>query len=110
MTDKLCARKGYRHLSWFPEAPDLQEKTDHLIAICNVCPSRAECLADARGRMETAGVWGGQDFSLRTRVRRPRPTPPGEHACPMCARSFTSITGLRVHRGKEHAGLFVVAA
>lgn len=29
---------------------------------CQRCPVRAECLADARARGETSGVWGGVIF------------------------------------------------
>jgi hypothetical protein len=67
VTDRLCARKGYQHLTWFPEAPNLDAKVKHLIAICNLCPSQAACLADAEARRETDGVWGGKHFAPRKR-------------------------------------------
>lgn len=38
--------------------------------ICARCPVTAECLADALGRNERYGVWGGLNVRERNRLRR----------------------------------------
>lgn len=59
---------------WFPEPPYHEgrprnaerlryaEDVEWAISICQDCPVKAECLADAERRGERFGVWGGVDF------------------------------------------------
>lgn len=39
-------------------------------AACGFCPAQAACLAYAIAQGETAGVWGGRDFTPTTRKRK----------------------------------------
>lgn len=57
--------------TWFPEPPHSRESKAHeryardvsfAVTICNVCPVKDLCLADAESRNETLGIWGGKDF------------------------------------------------
>jgi WhiB family redox-sensing transcriptional regulator len=118
VTDRLCARKGYQHINFFPQT---KEQEQEAIAICGYCPTRATCLADAEARRETWGVHGGKNFYVgRRKAAKKKPkknrtkprvkklaTPPGEYGCPFCPRSFMTAHGLRTHRGVEHAGEIV---
>lgn len=45
------------------------ERVAFAIAICDDCPVKAACLADAESRNEKHGVWGGRDF-YQTRTQR----------------------------------------
>lgn len=45
------------------------EKVAFAISICDECPVKAECLADAESRDEQYGIWGGKDF-YQTRTQR----------------------------------------
>jgi WhiB family transcriptional regulator, redox-sensing transcriptional regulator len=51
---------------WFPESQHGSNKrikeTAIAISICQECPVRAECYADALERGEHYGIWGGVDF------------------------------------------------
>jgi len=44
---------------WFSDFPVEVEQAKRL---CRGCPVRHECFADAVGRREAAGVWGGELF------------------------------------------------
>jgi hypothetical protein len=39
-------------------------------AACGFCPAQPACLAYALAQGETAGVWGGRDFTPTTRKRK----------------------------------------
>lgn len=45
------------------------------IAVCADCPVRADCLADAVGRDERYGIWGGRAFDERTSLKHQPPLP-----------------------------------
>lgn len=45
------------------------EQVAFAISICDECPVKAECLADAESRNEQYGIWGGKDFH-KTRTER----------------------------------------
>lgn len=45
------------------------EQVEFAISICNECPVKARCLADAESRNERYGIWGGKDFH-QTRTER----------------------------------------
>lgn len=47
-------------------APERQDAA----AACGFCPAQAACLAYALAQGETAGVWGGRDFTSTTRSRK----------------------------------------
>lgn len=53
-----------------PGAPMHQPELTEPHALCQKCPVRAECLADALARGEEFGVWGGQDEHERDRTLR----------------------------------------
>jgi WhiB family redox-sensing transcriptional regulator len=55
---------------WFAEHPTAIEQAK---ALCAECPIKSLCLAGARERKETAGVWGGQLFVNGVVVARKRP-------------------------------------
>lgn len=39
--------------------------------VCNRCPVKADCLADALGRNEEWGIWGGLDERQRRALSKP---------------------------------------
>ena len=55
---------------WFAESPADVELAK---ALCRACPLRNECLANALGREEPWGVWGGELFAHGVIVARKRP-------------------------------------
>lgn len=88
--DALCATPGLDPDAWFPKPPNsgwshddkdkaprrprgygardvYAQKVAYAISICDDCPVKAQCLADAESRNETHGIWGGKDFH-RTRT------------------------------------------
>lgn len=50
--------------------PDEGEHPTEALAICAVCPVRAECLEEAIRTDERHGVWGGMTARQRNRARR----------------------------------------
>jgi WhiB family redox-sensing transcriptional regulator len=54
---------------WYPE---IGESPHAAKRICGVCPVREACLADALGRREPHGVWGGLTTNERHAVLRER--------------------------------------
>ena len=84
--DALCATPGLDPEIWFPLPPNspqeskrprkhretgareiYAQKVAYAISICDTCPVKAQCLADAENRNERHGIWGGKDF-YRTRT------------------------------------------
>jgi WhiB family redox-sensing transcriptional regulator len=61
----LCAQTD-------PDAfyPEKGESTGPAKRICQACPVRPECLADALARGERFGVWGGTSDRERRRLRQ----------------------------------------
>jgi WhiB family redox-sensing transcriptional regulator len=55
---------------FFAEAPDDVERAK---ALCQECPVRLVCLADALERREPWGVWGGELFDQGVVIPRKRP-------------------------------------
>ncbi|ASU82718.1 WhiB family transcriptional regulator [Nocardiopsis gilva YIM 90087] len=55
---------------FFAEAPADVEAAK---AVCQSCPVREQCLADALERREPWGVWGGELFVAGKTVARKRP-------------------------------------
>jgi WhiB family redox-sensing transcriptional regulator len=55
---------------FFAEAPDDVERAK---ALCQACPVRLVCLADALERREPWGVWGGELFDQGVVIPRKRP-------------------------------------
>lgn len=53
---------------WFASDADGQAAA---VAICEACPVRASCLADALGRREKEGIWGGLTARERRLLRSP---------------------------------------
>jgi WhiB family redox-sensing transcriptional regulator len=51
---------------WFPEKGVPSRAA---VRICNQCPVRAECLAEAQARPEIWGVWGGLSYHQRLELR-----------------------------------------
>jgi WhiB family redox-sensing transcriptional regulator len=62
----LCAGYPDRD-AWFPDHPDDKAKA---IAICRVCPVRAECLDFAIATGQSDGIWGGMTTYQRRRILR----------------------------------------
>lgn len=72
MDAALCAQEDPD--IWFPERGESRDPVKaHLTykkqvamaaRICKECPVETQCLADARERGETDGVWGGVDFHV----------------------------------------------
>ena len=83
--DALCATPGIDPDIWFPPPPNTgfskqnkaraarrapgygarevyAKRVAYAISICDDCPVKARCLADAESRQERYGVWGGKDF------------------------------------------------
>lgn len=61
-----------RILGYGPKAIYLR-KVAYAASICADCPVKAECLADAEGRDERHGIWGGRDFyAPRAHSKQPR--------------------------------------
>jgi hypothetical protein len=104
-TDRLCARPGYRHLSWFPEGDNAARIAREAIAICNRCPARVTCLAEAEARGETMGVYGGKRFTKPRKkaapVVAPAPPPPVE-VCAICALRFDTADARLEHIDTDH--------
>jgi len=65
MEEALCAYYWDPEI-WFPDSQhgSLKRERDMAtaISICQDCPVRAECYADALERGERWGIWGGTDF------------------------------------------------
>jgi hypothetical protein len=96
MTDRLCARKGYHHINWFP---DTVAEANEAIRICGYCPARDTCLADAEARGEEYGVHGGKRFTKKRQKAEPRP--PTE-VCAICALRFDSADARLEHIDTDH--------
>jgi WhiB family redox-sensing transcriptional regulator len=62
----LCAGHPERGC-WFPEEGDDSTKA---LAICRVCPVRAECLDFALTTGQSEGIWGGASPAERRRMVR----------------------------------------
>ena len=54
--------------AWFAEARD-KTRLGHALAVCRVCPVRAQCLEFALARRQQYGVWGGLTEDERNRPR-----------------------------------------
>lgn len=65
--EALCAQTDPE--AFFPEHIYLAKEA---IAICNECPVMNRCLEEALSMENPAGVWGGIDFTIRTRTSRAR--------------------------------------
>jgi WhiB family transcriptional regulator, redox-sensing transcriptional regulator len=52
--------------AWFPEEG---ARSDAIKRVCQRCPVRAECLADALARHDTNGIWGGLSYTERLALR-----------------------------------------
>jgi hypothetical protein len=55
---------------FFPEPGEPDEEAK---AICQGCPERAACLEAAVARDEEHGIWGGHNFEVPVRERKPAP-------------------------------------
>ncbi|WP_205305088.1 WhiB family transcriptional regulator [Nocardioides sp. 616] len=55
---------------WFAERP---EDVEHAKSLCQGCPVRTQCLAEALERREPWGVWGGELFLQGAVIPRKRP-------------------------------------
>lgn len=55
---------------WFAEEPAGLEQAK---ALCRGCPLQEPCLAEALGRGEPWGVWGGEIFDRGAVIARKRP-------------------------------------
>lgn len=91
---------GHDPAIWFPTRPHGGNLTHDdvirpAVALCNTCPVRLQCLADAKKREEQWGVWGGVSFEHMTKLKRPvaecgtdsgygRHRRLGEDACTAC--------------------------
>jgi WhiB family redox-sensing transcriptional regulator len=63
----LAACKGAEPDLWFPEPG---EDARPALAVCDGCPVRRECLADALHAPEKFGIWGGLPEVGRRAIRR----------------------------------------
>ena len=54
---------------WFPDGVRMASLR-RAVAICNLCPVKAECLAHALEVKEPHGVWGGVSETQRRRMLR----------------------------------------
>ena len=67
-----CRDAGFPLNAWFSTGP----VPEQLVAVCDACPVRAECLTAALTRREKHGIWGGQSPDelkhLRRRMTRTR--------------------------------------
>jgi len=57
-----------------PEAffPENMYFAKEAIAVCNTCPVMDKCLNEALSMENPSGVWGGVDFTVRSRTSRKR--------------------------------------
>lgn len=62
----LCAQSDPE--MWFSPKPG-QAPSARAIDICNRCPVRDACLAEAIARDESDGLWGGVNMQLRYRAQ-----------------------------------------
>ena len=62
-----AACRNYDLSIWYDRS-----KAAEVIAICNRCPIRKECLDFAIDNYETEGVWGGKSLWARRRIAAAR--------------------------------------
>ena len=67
--DQHAACRGLPSSLWLDPPSRMHQRL--ALAVCEVCPVRAECLAEALGKVWTKGVWGGTTEADRfTAARR----------------------------------------
>ena len=65
-----AACRGLDTETFFGTTP---EEAAEALAVCAVCPVRAQCLESAIRNRETSGIWGGTTPDERRRLIRARP-------------------------------------
>lgn len=99
----LC--RGLDASPFFSETKD-KYPPDDVQALCNVCPVRAECLAEALRRKDPWGVWGGTSGWQRMQILRGKARRrclmchsdnirrgPGAEVCMACGITWSTPTG-----------------
>jgi WhiB family transcriptional regulator, redox-sensing transcriptional regulator len=69
---RWMARASCRGLGTSAFFGDRPEETDEARAVCELCPTRAECLEFALDDRSLVGIWAGTDEAERRRIRRRR--------------------------------------
>ena len=68
---QAAACRGKPTAWWFPDpGPAGAEALSAARAVCDACPVRADCLAEALATKEQMGIWGGLTASERRRITR----------------------------------------
>ena len=69
---RWMARASCRGLGTSVFFGDSPEETEQARAVCELCPTRAECLEFALADRSLVGIWAGTDEAERRKLRRER--------------------------------------